>query len=80
MIFFVITTIINNKAKLRIEFETNDFDLNNDFIFDDFWIKYDRLIMNSNVRKVLALSTHDYEEYPIVDILDYYPKKINNGE
>jgi hypothetical protein len=85
--FFVIPTIINNKTYLRIEFETNNLDLDFDTVlifddnnnilsdlFDDFWIKFDRLLMNTDVRKKLAQSSQDYEEYPIVNILEYYPK------
>ncbi len=42
----------------------------------DFWVRYDRIAFDTEPRRNLAQSSLDYEEYPIVDIIDYYPEKI----
>lgn len=81
--FFIIPTMINISYTLIIEFEINNFNSSQDLIlnnnnhilsneFDDFWIKYDRITMDTSVRNKLGKSKNDYVEYPIVDILDYY--------
>jgi hypothetical protein len=51
-------------------------------LFDDFWIKYDGVLMGPKFRRALAQSEQDYDEYPIVNIMDYYehnnPHNNNN--
>jgi len=87
--FFIIPTVINNKALLQIEFEVKNnsqiltdnviYDTEQNIIsdsFDDFWIKYNVVILNNEPRKILSQSKYDYEEYPIVDILEYFPTNI----
>lgn len=104
--FFLIPTVINNSNTLRIEFEINEFEINdfdpdsysysysnsnsniilsdNNYIlsdlFDDFWIKYDRILMNTTTRRKIAQLSQDYEEYPIVDILEYIPINQNHEQ
>ena len=83
--FFVIPTVGYNKAEIVIEFEldklsnTTNYDqfLNdNQYIisnkFDDFWIQLDRNILDVEPRRKLAQTMTDYEEYPIVDVCEYF--------
>lgn len=88
--FFVIPTVGNNKLEIVIEFELvkpssttdyNQFSNDNQYIisneFDDFWIQIDRNVLNTEPRIKLAQMMTDYEEYPIVDICEYFTKRIN---
>ena len=86
--FFVIPTIGNNKLEIVIEFEhiqlfntinyNKIYNDNKNIIsneFDDFWIQFDRNVLLSKPKKNLVQMTTDYEEYPIVDICEYFTKK-----
>lgn len=83
---FVIPTVAIDKFIIEIEFNLNNtcleinncvLDDDNNIIFnkfnlfDDFWIQIDRIVMNTNLRRNIAQSFNDYEEYPIIDISDY---------
>lgn len=87
--FFIIPTITNNNVLLRIEFEimnnlkllTDDviYDSEKNIIsdlFDDFWIKYNLILLDTKPRIEIHNNKNDYEEYPIIDVLDYFPKII----
>lgn len=62
-----------NDVTLTIEFEINN-KIDN-YLFDKLWVKFDRVVYDSPIRRHIAQNDIDYDEYPIVDINEYYIKK-----
>lgn len=86
--FYVIPTLGIPKLEIVIEFEldksSNTTDYNkflndNQHIisneFNDFWIQFNRNVLNTEPRRKLIQMMTDYEEYPIVDVCEYFTKK-----
>jgi hypothetical protein len=72
----IIEFIVNNSFNLynsNIILDDNQNMITN--IFDDFWIQLDRVVLDSKIRSKIVQFTHDYEEYPIIDICEYFPEK-----
>lgn len=84
--FMVIPTIRSFQTTIEIKFYILDNKLNNKtdniladkkLLFDtpiDFWIKYDRYCMDSSSRKKMNEDFFNWEEFPIVDIIEYLPE------
>jgi hypothetical protein len=87
--FLIIPTIHSINTKIQIDFELSNEHLNyltNSNSFDnlfnsnqiDFWLRYDRYVMDTVPRKSVALSFSDYEEYPIIDLSEHLTKFLGN--
>ncbi len=81
--FLVIPIISRFQVNLEIIFSTREEiiksnDLNLDELFPiDFWIKLDRYLLEKEPRRNLFNSRIDYSEYPIADLVDYIPEKLD---
>jgi len=71
--FTIIPTILYQKTSIELEFDIlNELDLIDGIIeVDDFFIKYDRVCLDTLPRKRLGQNNKDYIEYPCVDITEY---------
>jgi hypothetical protein len=79
--FLVIPTIFNTIINISIELNMPDyFVLNtnlNDLIQEipDLSIKFDRILYDVEIRRNLTINKIDYEEFRIVDIIDYFKEQ-----
>lgn len=81
--FHVIPLLQSCVTKIEIEFVTGDeYNLNNFYNSDnlyspnqiDFWLKYDRYILDTKPRIKIGNIFCDYEEYPIIDLAEFFTK------
>lgn len=78
---FLVIPLFCESVIIEIKFESNtDLD-NNSFISngfaypDDLWIRFDRYALDTEIRRNVAKNYMEYEEYGIIDLIDYYSEK-----
>lgn len=79
--FLVIPTLSCTMVNISIELNMCDYFILSTNLnvlvqkIPDLWIKFDRIIYNSDIRQNLQINKIDFEEFPIVDIIDYFKEK-----
>lgn len=77
--FLIIPTINSIHTIIEIKFYLEN-KINDNLLYEnktDFWIKYDRYIMDTVPRRNIAQDSLNWEEFPIIDLVEYLPDYNN---